>query len=75
MHAAAPLTEENVPGPHADGAVAPVEQLEPAGQSSQSEAAVLLARSEYEPASHGSCALAPRLQYEPDLHESAARVR
>ena len=68
MHAALPLDDVKLPGAQSVCVVAPVEHDEPAGQSVHSPADVRLVELEYEPASHGSAALAPAGQYEPLSH-------
>ena len=68
MHAAAPSNALYEPGAHGDGAIEPVEQLLPAVQLVQSDAAVRLVALEKVDAGQGSAAAAPSAQYDPARH-------
>ena len=61
-----------MPGAHAVGAVAPLEQAEPAGQIEHSLCAVPPVAPRKLPAAQLLCALAPRGQYVPAEHTSHA---
>ena len=63
-----------VPGLHGVGFAAPVEQLCPAGQRTQSSARVITVRFAFwkRPEGQGSAALAPSAQKEPAVHSSHA---
>ena len=69
-----PVAFWKVPGLHGVGFAAPVEQLCPTGQRTQSSARVITVRFAFwkRPEGQGSAALAPSAQKEPAVHNSHA---